>query len=156
MDEQKSLAKIEEAKEMLSEIGKKKSEILNNFDVNSDFEFLKTTIKDTITQTQTTMNTLNETILVGASPGYFETYSYLVNSLSNIIKELRMLQNDVFNNKFKLMKELTKEEDKSESEDNGKIPLTPAQITDMVLSAKKHNKIDAIDADFEIEDENNV
>jgi len=113
----------------------------------SDASFLEREIKSLIVSSKKVLETLEKDIKVGASPRMYEVYATLLGAITSQYKELRNLNESVA--KFYLEnKKYTLEETKEER----KMMLTSDDMLSMYIQAKQSSNMDAIDADFDIED----
>ena len=145
-DEDKSLITVED---QFNEINVKKDEIQNKMSsikIN-DVEFLTSEIKTLIESSKGVLTTLERDITIGASPRMYEVYSGLLNAITSQYKELRQLNEAV----AKVVIE-NKKQNLEEFKVDQKMRLTGNELLDMIHDANENNSLKAIDAEFEIQE----
>lgn len=137
-------------KEIDSFQDKKKSLVdSNNAMVLADQEYMRNQLKTIIINTNTVINKLENEIKIGTHPRTHEVYGKLIQALTGAIKELRELNTTIVELKMK-------DNRLDNNIANKKISLTANQLLDMIDKAKKSSQINAIEADFTVDEKEDI
>jgi len=112
-----------------------------------DQSFLQDELKSLITCARTVMVKLEKDIKVGSAARLYEVYAKLLDSIGNQYRVLLDLDKSIF--------EAMRQTNKLDINDIGNrtINLTANQLADMMEAAGKRSQINAIEADFQIEND---
>ncbi len=129
--------------EVLKDLKKDLQEAVSGM-VLGDQEYMRKEIKLVITSAKTVMKKLETDIKVGSHPRSHEVYAKMVQSVTDALRELRELNKTILD---------VKKEGNENSGGNGKkIALTGSQLLDLIDNARKNSQMNAIEADFTIDE----
>lgn len=143
------------AKEQLSEIEEKKHELQNIVKDNKnqalvlgDQQFLQRHVKHLIGDTLDVMDTLKRDLKIGTGARKFEAYSALANSATAQIKELRELNKMIAD-----MEIFQGEIDNKQNKSTIDVKMNSVDFMNFVRNIRKESELSKIDAEFEVEEE---
>lgn len=113
-----------------------------------DAGFLETEIKSLILSSKKVLEVLEKDIKVGAPPRMYEVYATLLNAITGQYKELRALNESIA--KFVIE---NKKQNLEEVKEDHKMMFKSTDALDALMAAKQNSIVDAIDADFELAEE---
>lgn len=113
-----------------------------------DAELIRSEIQEMIASSKFILDTMEQTLQVGAPPRAFEVYATLIHSRLAILKELKDLSKTeidvkVINNKVKGPDSVN---------NNLVIMMDDAKLEAMVKKIESKNSLDEIDVDFEVDE----
>ncbi len=124
-----------------------------------DAEYMKAEISNVLASTKYIMDMLEQTIKVGAAPQYFEKYSFLLNSCTNLFREYRQVSRDVADVSLAERRLALKEQDASKSGNtinNNLIMMDSKSLLDFVnkatTDARDVSNMRQISTDFVIDE----
>lgn len=120
-----------------------------------DQDYIRNNIKDLIKSSKMVMEKLEQDIMLGSSPRLHEVYATLLTSVTNAHKELAELNKNVVDVKFKKEKAnaVGKGAGGGFSGKDKTIPLTAAQLSEMLQSARDNSTMNNIKVDFKVSEE---
>jgi len=142
---------VKEVKDDMKLIEVKKNEIVTkvkNEPVFQDQEFIQTELRSLIMSARTIMYKVEQDIKIGADSRKIEVYAKLVESIGKQYQALMDLNKNIFEAQVH-----SGNFDINNIGDN-KISLSSEQLLDMINKASENSQMNAIDATFEIKDEN--
>jgi len=116
-----------------------------------DSNFLEKEIKGLILSSKRVLETLEKDIKIGAPPRMYEVYATMVNAITGQYKELRSLNESIA--KFVLE---NKKQNLDEVKEDHKMVLSSNDALDMYMKAKENSQLNAVDADFDLVDEDEI
>jgi len=149
-NEEEFVHAVEEVQQDMEMIEAKKNEIAQKINFPVMFEdqgFIQRELKSLIMSARTVMTKVEQDIKIGCPPRQVEVYAKLVESIGKQYTSLLDLNKTVFEAAVE-----AKQVDINNI-GNNKISLTSEQLLDMINGAKENSQMNAIDADFEVEDE---
>ena len=114
-----------------------------------DQDYLRNDIKELIRNSKAVMEKLEQDIMMGSSPRLHEVYATLVSSVMNAYKELNELNKNVVDAQVKKEKASGGGGGKKFSND-GTIPLTASQLSEMLQNARDSSSMNNIKVDFKV------
>lgn len=143
---------VEELQNQIQLIENKKNLLVqqknNNAIIFQDQKFIQTEVRSLIAATRAVMVKLEQNLKIGSPAREFEVYAKLVDSVGNQYKSLLDLNKAVFDAQVE-----TNQIDIN-NVGNKKISLTSDQLLDLVDKARDESQMNAIEADFTIDDAN--
>jgi hypothetical protein len=148
---------IADARKEISKIGDevKSLSLSDGINDSTDFDILKNDLIKSIDKYDDILDTLHESVMIGAPPGIFEVAAQLISAITSARKELRMLIKDKADIGLKVIKvnnELSKDDAINNPSKSGSVSMSASDLMEMLDMAKKANTMNAIDAEFEIEE----
>ena len=147
----KSVNLMTDVQQEVMTINSKKAELENALTTAriKDSNFLEKEIKGLILSSKRVLETLEKDIKIGAPPRMYEVYATMLNAITGQYKELRSLNESIA--KFVLE---NKKYNLEEVKEDHKMIMSSNDALDLYMKAKDESQMDAIDADFDIiEDE---
>jgi hypothetical protein len=142
---------VQELQDEIKDLELKKDEIKSNIRIE-DEEYLKTEIKSLMWTSKSVLERLESDIKIGSEARMYEVFGGLVNSLTMLMKELRNLNESI----IKIKLEQNSKKTLSELGQNDKIALSSNQLAEMILAASEKSEFNKIEADFEIDDSDDL
>ena len=142
--------KVEEVKKDITTIEQKKSIIeakAKSPAVFEDQEFIQTELRSLIMSARTVMYKVEQDIKIGADNRKIEVYAKLLESIGKQYTSLLELNKHIFD------AQVTMGQVDIENIGDNKISLSPEHLLDMINKAKENSQMNAIEADFEVDDE---
>ena len=142
---------IKEVNDDMQLIEVKKNEIVtkaNTEPVFQDQEFIQTELRSLIMSARTVMYKVEQDIKIGADSRKIEVYAKLVESIGKQYQSLMELNRNIFDAQVK------SGDVDINNIGNNKISLSSEQLLDMMIKAGENSQMNAIEAKFEINDEN--
>ena len=128
----------------------KKNEIITKSTTSSntleDKEYIQDDIKQLITNGKKVLSLLQKDLKIGSAPRMYEVYSTLMSTVLVGLRELRDLNKTVAD-----MQMFSMEPDVSSTEVN--IKMSGKELLNMIKNASDDNQMNAISADFKVEEE---
>lgn len=116
--------------------------------VFQDEDFIRSELRTLIMSTRTVQYKVEQDIKIGCDNRKIEVYSKLIESIGKLYNSLLELNKSIFEARVK-----TGQVD-IEDIGNNKISLSSEQLLDMINKASERSEMNAIEADFEVENEN--
>lgn len=116
-----------------------------------DSNFLEKEIKGLILSSKHVLETLEKDIKIGAPPRMYEVYATMLNAITGQYKELRSLNESIA--KFVIE---NKKQNLDEVKEDHKMVLNSNDALELYQQAKKASQMDAIEADFDVIDDDEI
>ena len=142
---------LEQVNSGLKDIELRKNEIIKNKRelVIEDQDFLNSELKSLILNARAMACRLENEIKVGSRSDMYDAYFKAINAIGNQLKELRELNKTVVD--IEIQKQKIERPDQKTN--RATIVLDANSLLELVKKAKKDSQMDAIDADFSVEED---
>ena len=141
---QHSVNLLEEKKDEIADVVKNKKEL-----AIKDQSFLEQELKSLIIGSRTILQKLDAEIITGSKSNYYDAYAKMASSITSQLKELRELSVAVV--ELEIQKQT--KETINNTMNRATIVLDASALDLLIKNAKSNSQMNAIDANFTIEDE---